>query len=147
MFILIRLTQYVSGIITPIIRTDYVNNCTWSMPGCVGCSHAELEHELCALCESWYTNFHTVHTARVPFTSSFRILVLSIRTRQAHLPHRVTGSHHDPHESNARHTLSRTHLNIILPSMVRTSSKRFFEKQLHVEYAWLCWLQSCRVGT
>ena len=33
MFILIRLTQHVSGIINPIIRrTDYVNNCMWSMP-------------------------------------------------------------------------------------------------------------------
>ena len=56
MFILITLTQHVSGIIMPIIRrTDYVNNCLWSMPGCVGCSRAELGHELCALCESWYT--------------------------------------------------------------------------------------------
>jgi len=55
MFILIRLTQHVSGNIMPIIRiTDYVNNCMWSMPGCVGCSRAELGHELCALCESWY---------------------------------------------------------------------------------------------
>ena len=37
------------GIIMPIIRrTDYVNNCMWSMPGCVGCSRAELGHELCA---------------------------------------------------------------------------------------------------
>jgi hypothetical protein len=26
------------------------------MPFCVGCSRAELGHELCALCESWYTN-------------------------------------------------------------------------------------------
>ena len=49
MFILIRLTQYVSGIIMPIVRkTDYVNNCMWIMPGCVGCSRAELGHELCA---------------------------------------------------------------------------------------------------
>ena len=41
MFILIRLTEHVSGIIIPIIRsTDYVNNCMWSMPGCVGCSSA-----------------------------------------------------------------------------------------------------------
>ena len=33
MFILIRLTQHVSGIIMPIVRrTDYVNNCMWSMP-------------------------------------------------------------------------------------------------------------------
>ena len=41
MFILIRLTQHVSGIIMPIIRrTDYVNN--W------------LVYQL------WYTNFHTV---------------------------------------------------------------------------------------
>ena len=53
MFILIRLTQHVSGIIMPIIRrTDYVYNCIWSMPGCVGCSRAELGHELCALCET-----------------------------------------------------------------------------------------------
>jgi len=57
MFILTRLTQHVSGIIMPIIwKTDYVNNCMWSMPGCAGCSRAELGHELCALCESWYTN-------------------------------------------------------------------------------------------
>ena len=56
MFILIRLTLHVLGIIMPIVmRTDYVNNCTWSMPGCVGCSRAELGHELCALYESWYT--------------------------------------------------------------------------------------------
>ena len=56
MFILIRLTQNVSGIIMPIIsRTDYVNNCMWSMPGCAGCSRAELGRDLCALCESWYT--------------------------------------------------------------------------------------------
>ena len=56
-FILIRLTQHVSGIIMPIVRrTDYVNNCMWSMPACVGCSRAELGHELCALCESWYTS-------------------------------------------------------------------------------------------
>jgi len=59
MFILIRLTQHVLGIIMPIVRTDYVNNCTWSVPGCVGCSRAGLGHELCALCESWCTNFHT----------------------------------------------------------------------------------------
>ena len=68
MFILIRLTQHVLGIIMPIVRKiDYVNNCMWSMPGCVGCSRAELGHELCALCEGWYTNtnLHTVHTARV----------------------------------------------------------------------------------
>ena len=53
MFILIRLIQHVSGIIMPIVsRTDYVNNCMWSMPGCVGCSRAELGQELCALCES-----------------------------------------------------------------------------------------------
>ena len=50
MFILIRLTQHVSGIIMPIVRrTDYVNNCMWIMPGCVGSSRAELGHELCAL--------------------------------------------------------------------------------------------------
>ena len=56
MFILIRLTEHVSGIIMPIIRrTDYVNNCMWSMSGCAGCSRAELGHELCAMCESWYT--------------------------------------------------------------------------------------------
>ena len=56
MFILIRLTQHVSGIIMPIVRrTDCVNNCMWSMSGCVGCSRAELGHELSALCESWYT--------------------------------------------------------------------------------------------
>ena len=41
MFILIRLTQHVSGIIMPIVRrTDYVNSCMWSMPGCAGCSRA-----------------------------------------------------------------------------------------------------------
>ena len=41
MFILIRLTQHVSGIIMPIVRrTDYVKNCMWSMTGCVGCSRA-----------------------------------------------------------------------------------------------------------
>jgi hypothetical protein len=64
MFILVRLNQHVSGIIMPIVRrTDYVNNCMWCMPGCVGCSSAELRHELCALCESWYNNFHTTrHT-------------------------------------------------------------------------------------
>ena len=55
MFILIRLTQHVSGIVMPIIRrTDYVNNCMWSMPGCVGCNRAELGHELCAPCGGWY---------------------------------------------------------------------------------------------
>jgi len=60
MFILIRLTQHVSGIIMPIIRrTDYVNNCTWSMPGCVGRSRAELGHELCALCESFSHSAHS----------------------------------------------------------------------------------------
>ena len=33
MFILIRLTQHVSGIVMPIVRrTDYVDNCMWSMP-------------------------------------------------------------------------------------------------------------------
>jgi len=33
MYIPIRLTQNVSDIIMPIIRrTDYVNNCMWSMP-------------------------------------------------------------------------------------------------------------------
>ena len=70
MFILIRLTKHVSGVIMPIIRrTDYVNDCMWSMPGCVGCSYAELGHELCALCESWYTKFHTVHTDRVPHSA------------------------------------------------------------------------------
>jgi len=65
MFILIRLIQHVSGIIVPIIRrTDYVNNCMWSMPGCVGCSGAEYETR--AVCTLSYANFHTVHTARVP---------------------------------------------------------------------------------
>ena len=60
-FILIRLTQHVSGIIMPIIRrTDYVNNCMWSMPGCVGSSRAELGHEQCAL--------YTVHTAHSLFS-------------------------------------------------------------------------------
>ena len=57
MFILIRLTQHVSGVIMPIIRrTDYVNNCMWSMPGCVGSSRLELGHKQCALYENWYTN-------------------------------------------------------------------------------------------
>ena len=57
MFILIRLTQQFSGIIMPIVRrTDDVNNCMWSMPGCVGCSRVELGHELCALCESTFTH-------------------------------------------------------------------------------------------
>jgi len=56
MFILIRLTQHVSGIIMPIVRrTYYVNNCMWSMPGCVGCSRAGLGHELCALCPTQCT--------------------------------------------------------------------------------------------
>jgi len=32
MFILIRLTQHISGIIMPIVRTDYVNNCMSGMP-------------------------------------------------------------------------------------------------------------------
>ena len=58
MFILIRLTQHVSGIIMPIVRRrDYVNKCMWSMTGCVDCSRAELGNELCALCESWYMPF------------------------------------------------------------------------------------------
>ena len=56
MFILIRLTQHVSGIIMPIIRrTDCVNNCMWSMPGCVGSSRAELGHEQSALYAVVYT--------------------------------------------------------------------------------------------
>ena len=77
MFILIRLNQHVSGIIMPIIRrTDYVNNCMWSMPGCVGCSRAELGHELCALCGSWYTNFHKVHTWKVHICSCLHKSVL-----------------------------------------------------------------------
>ena len=39
----------------PIIRrTDYVNDCMWSMPGCVSCSRAELGHELCELCAVVY---------------------------------------------------------------------------------------------
>ena len=68
MFILIRLTQHVSVIIMPIIRrTDYVNNCMWSMPGCVGCSRAELGHELCALCETrirvLYQLSHSAHSS------------------------------------------------------------------------------------
>jgi len=61
MFIFIKLTQHVSGIIMTIIRrADYVNNCMWNMPGCVGCSRADLGHELCALCESWYPTL-TMH--------------------------------------------------------------------------------------
>ena len=32
-------------------------NCVWCMPCCVGCSRVELGHELCALCESCYTQF------------------------------------------------------------------------------------------
>ena len=72
MFILIRLTQYVSAIIMPIVmRTDYVNNCIWSMPGCVGCSRAELGHELCTLCERWYTAVYHL---------SFRVGTLAVCT-------------------------------------------------------------------
>ena len=68
MFILIRLTQHVSGIIMPIIRrTDYVNNCMWSIPSCIGCSRAELGHELCALCEGWYTTDARSHEPKVYF--------------------------------------------------------------------------------
>ena len=68
MFILIRLIQHVSDIIMAIIRrTDYVNNCMWSMPGCVGCSRAGLEHELCALCESWYTKSSLITHIRLEF--------------------------------------------------------------------------------
>jgi hypothetical protein len=37
------------------------------MPCCVGCSRAELGHELCALCESWYT---TVVGVLAPDTSN-----------------------------------------------------------------------------
>ena len=72
MFILIRLTQHVSGIIMPIVRrTDYVNNCMCSMPDCVGCSRAELGHELCALCESWYTTFtQCTHIVSQPCTTA-----------------------------------------------------------------------------
>ena len=70
MFILIRLTQHVSGIIMPIIRrTDYVNNCMWSMPGCVGSSRAELGHELCALCESWYATAHETKVIHCTYTN------------------------------------------------------------------------------
>ena len=50
-------------------RTDYVNNCMWSMSGCVGCSRAELGHELCALCEGVYTN---LRTKMVSFTRLYR---------------------------------------------------------------------------
>ena len=50
MFILIRLTQHVSGIIMPTVRrTDYVNNCVWSMPGCVGCSRAVGTRAVCTM--------------------------------------------------------------------------------------------------
>jgi hypothetical protein len=52
MFILIRLTQHVSGIIMPIVgRTGYIKTWVWCMPCCVGCSRVELGHELCALCD------------------------------------------------------------------------------------------------
>jgi len=39
MFILVSLTEHVSGIIMLIVRrTDYTKNCIWWMPCCVGCS-------------------------------------------------------------------------------------------------------------
>jgi hypothetical protein len=34
------------------------------MPCCVGCSRVELGHELCALCESWYTTHGGHNDAR-----------------------------------------------------------------------------------
>ena len=78
MFILVRLTQHVSGIIMPIVRrTDYVNNCMWSMPGCAGSSRAELGHELCALCESWYTTVSYPIHAYVLVPKSFMKFMFS----------------------------------------------------------------------
>ena len=73
----------------PIVRrTDYVNNCMWIMPGCVGCSRAGWDTS-CVLCVKVgvrlalsYTNLHTVHTARVPTCTT-----AANTTR--HIPHAV----------------------------------------------------------
>ena len=47
----IRLNQHDSGIIMAIVkRTDYVNNCMWSMSVCVGCSRAEMGDTSCVHC-------------------------------------------------------------------------------------------------
>ena len=82
MFILIRLNEHVSSIIMPIVRrTDYVNNCMWSMPGCVGCSRADCVHCV-KIGTRLYTNLHTVHKARVPTCTT-----AAITTR--HTPHAV----------------------------------------------------------
>ena len=40
------------------------------MPCCVGCSRVDLGHELCALCERWYTIIQTVHTAATAATTT-----------------------------------------------------------------------------
>ena len=91
MFILIRLTQHVSSVIMLIVRrTDYIKNCVWCMPCCVGCSRVELGHELCALCESWYTNFVKVG---IPTFTKCTQLVSQLYTTAAntarHTPHAV----------------------------------------------------------
>ena len=73
MFMLIRLTQHVSGIIMPIVtRTDYVNNCMWSMPGCVGCS-----------CAGWATT--CVHCVMVGVSQ----LCTTAANTTRHTPHAV----------------------------------------------------------
>ena len=87
MFILIGLTQHVSGIIMPIIRrTDYVNNCMWSMPGCVGCTVRKLVYQLS----------HSAHSScpnSIPTFTQCTQLVYQLCTTAAnttrHSPHTV----------------------------------------------------------
>ena len=85
MFILIRLTQHVSGIIMPIVRrTDYVKTACGLCLVVLAAVVQSLGQELCALCES---------CSRIPTFKQCTQLVSQLCTTAAnttrHTPHAV----------------------------------------------------------
>jgi len=98
MFILIRLTQHFSGIIMPIVRRrDYLKNCMWRMPGCVGCSRAEFgTGAVCTQCtqlvsvlltmgimmpETCWVNLINIYTCGIQLVLSYPTLTMRGHTK------------------------------------------------------------------
>jgi hypothetical protein len=75
------------------------------MPGCVGCSHAELGYELCALCESWYTSHISTFTQCTQLMSQLCTTAANTTRHTTHAVIYIVSSPDDGH-NDARNRLN-----------------------------------------